>query len=126
MSDPNLFRHLTFSCTQIGSTELEECSIRFLQDYMSSISKLIEEARKHILEIHDFCTFFGIVEEQMSHVNSLLDESKKLYERLLAMRLEIFLLLHILFSPLLQPLLNTRLFALMTWLVVASLFQLFR
>jgi hypothetical protein len=57
---------------------------------MSSISKLIEEARKYILEIHDFCSFFGIVEVKMRRVNSLLNESKELYERLLAMRLEFF------------------------------------
>ena len=71
-----------------GSSELEEYVNRLLQDYMSSISKLIEKARKHILEIHDFCSFFSMVEEQMSHVNSLLDESEELYERLLAMRRE--------------------------------------
>jgi hypothetical protein len=90
---------------------------------MSYKIKFTEHMRKHILETHDFCSFFSMVEEQMRHVNSPSDESKELNERLLAMRIEFFPLLQIFFSPLLQPLLNTRLFPLVTWFVVATPFQ---
>jgi hypothetical protein len=42
------------------SAELEGCSNRLRQVCMSSTSKLIELARKHIMKTHDFCICFNM------------------------------------------------------------------